>query len=284
MLTLTTNSTPGFSDFYNFNQYIEGYNIADLGWGTTDAKSVTLSFWVNISVAGTYSVYFTNLSSSYLRTFTVTAPGAWEKKTITIPGPTSGTWDTTNGTGLIVGFDLGAGGSQTGSASSWLSGFYQHVAGSLNWVAGTVGATYYITGVQLEVGSTATPYEMQIYSDQLAQCQRYLPAFNSGATTDIMTPATGFCTSTTQAVLEFPFQVTPRVPPTGISVTNVGNFSLYDGSAATPLTSLAISITGPLSSQILATVGSTVLVAYRPAVLFSTGALTQILFTGCELG
>jgi hypothetical protein len=181
LLTLSGNSTPGFSDSYNVAQLIEGYNVADLGWGTADAKSVTLSFWVNISVVGTYSVFITNLTSSYLKTFTVTAAGAWEKKTITIPGPTSGTWNTTNGTGMIVGIDLGSGGEKTGAASSWLSGFYQHVSGSNNWISGTVGATYYMTGFQLEVGSTATPYETQIYSDQLAQCQRYYwKTYNQG--------------------------------------------------------------------------------------------------------
>lgn len=173
LLTITANSTPTSSDYYNYVQAIEGYNIADLSWGTAGAKSVTLSFWSNVSVAGTYSVFITNGTISYLKTFTVTSPGAWERKSVTFAGPTTGTWDATNGGGFFVGFDLGAGTGRTGAASSWLTGVYEHVTGSANWIAGTVGATYYVTGVQLEIGTTATPYEMQTYSDQLSQCQRY---------------------------------------------------------------------------------------------------------------
>lgn len=174
LLTVTASSTPGAGDYYNYLQMIEGYNVADFGWGTASAQTITISGQVRSSITGTYSVFILNGSANrcYIGTFTISAANTFTPFSITVAGDTTGTWATDNTNGMFVGFDLGSGSTRTAASGSWQAGLYQHATGSTNWIANS-GATFYITGVQLEVGTKATPYEMQIYSDQLAQCQRY---------------------------------------------------------------------------------------------------------------
>ena len=172
-LTVASAVSVGASDAFTFSQIIEGYNVADLAWGTASAKTVTVSFWVNSSLTGQNSFSFTNSGArSYLGTYTVNSANTWEYKTVTIAGDTSGTWNTTNGTGLYVRFNLGSGSSSTTSAGSWQAGNYTGATGDIS-VVGTNGATFYITGVQLEVGSSATGFEYRQYGQELALCQRY---------------------------------------------------------------------------------------------------------------
>jgi len=162
------------SDLFLINQFIEGYNVSDLGWGTASASAVTLSFKVYSSLTGTFGGSITNTgnSRSYPFTFNVSVANTWEQKTITISGDTSGTWLTTNGTGIGIRFSLGAGSTHLGTAGSWASAGYFGATGQTNMV-GTSGATFYITGVQLEKGSTATDFEYVDYGRQLQMCQRY---------------------------------------------------------------------------------------------------------------
>jgi len=163
------------TDQFMVSQYIEGYNIADLGWGTANAKTVTLSFWVYSSLTGTYGVVLKNNSSGYTygATYTINSANTWEQKTITIAGPTGGTWETTTSAGIIVRFGLGVGSTYSLAAGSWsTSGYYDGVTGAQSLV-GTNGATWYVTGVQLEAGTTASPFEYRQYGTELALCQRY---------------------------------------------------------------------------------------------------------------
>tara|TARA_R110000868_G_scaffold176318_7_gene413911 strand:+ start:6761 stop:7867 length:1107 start_codon:yes stop_codon:yes gene_type:complete len=162
------------SDVFWLSQYVEGYNVADLGWGAAGAQSVTLSFWVRSSLTGTFGGALRNSANtrSYPFSYTISAANTWEQKTITVAGDTTGTWLTTNGTGVNLLFGLGVGSTTSGTAGAWAATNYVSATGAVS-VVGTNGATFYVTGVQLEVGTKATPYEMQIYSDQLAQCQRY---------------------------------------------------------------------------------------------------------------
>ena len=153
---------------------IEGYNTADFMFGTVNAKSVTFSFWVKSSVTGTYSVGFLNNDStrSYPATYTISAANTWEYKTITIPGCPDGTWLTTNGRGVQVEFCLGADTSRLGTANIWNSAFVTGATGT-TLLSNTINATFFITGVQLELGTQATSFEYRQYQQELALCQRY---------------------------------------------------------------------------------------------------------------
>jgi hypothetical protein len=162
------------TDEFEFYQSIEGYNVADLGWGAAGAQTVTLSFWVRSSLTGTFGGALQNSAAnrSYPYSYTISAANTWEQKSITVPGDTSGTWLTTNGIGIAVYFGLGVGSTKSGTAGAW-SGSYLTSSTGATSVVGTNGATFYITSVQLEVGSVATPFEREIYSETLAKCQRY---------------------------------------------------------------------------------------------------------------
>ncbi len=142
------------TDFFYVQQSVEGFNIADLGWGTASAQTVTLSFWVRSSLTGTFSGTLRNYAGnrSYPFTYTISAANTWEYETVTIAGDTSGTWSTNNSGGVDVGFSVGAGSSRSGTAGAWAGAAYYAATGAVS-VVGTNGATFYITGVQLEKGS-----------------------------------------------------------------------------------------------------------------------------------
>jgi hypothetical protein len=164
----------GSSDYFVCQQGIEGFNMADLGWGAAGAQTITLSFWVRSSLTGTFGGSLRNASAdrSYPFTYTISAANTWEKETITIAGDTSGTWGSTNGIGIALGFGLGVGSTLSGTAGAWAGANYRSATGAVS-VVGTNGATFYITGVQLEKGSTATSFDYRPYGTELALCRRY---------------------------------------------------------------------------------------------------------------
>ena len=163
------------TDYFAQATYIEGLNATDLGWGTANAQSVTLSFWVRSSLTGTFGGSIQNYANNYSYPFTyaISSANTWTYATVTISGPTAGTWLTTNSGLLQLSFSLGVGSTYQGTAGTWASsGRVLSPPGCVS-VVGTSGATFYITGVQLEKGSTATSFDFRAYSTELAMCQRY---------------------------------------------------------------------------------------------------------------
>lgn len=172
--TVGTAYTPGSGENNFFVQLIEGYQTADFGWGTAGAVPVTLSFWVRCSLAGYFGGSLRNGSSakSFIFSYTITAPNVWEYKTITIPGCTDGTWDktTSNGVELVWGFAVGS--NYSNAPGGWYSGNYIS-ATNAKFISSTAGATWFMTGAQLEKGTVATPFEFRPFDIELLLCERY---------------------------------------------------------------------------------------------------------------
>lgn len=172
------------NDYFALLQQIEGYNVSDLGFGTANAATVTLSFWVKSSLTGSFGGSLENYAQNrcYSFPYTVNAANTWEYKTVTVAGDTTGTWNTDNSGGLLVWFGLGASGTRVGTAGAWgtQSGSGLQPSGTVS-VVGTNGATFYITGVQIEAGTAATPFENRHYGTELALCQRYYQKYNTSS-------------------------------------------------------------------------------------------------------
>jgi len=216
------------SDYFQFRQAVEGFNISDLAWGTANAASVTLSFWVRSSLTGTFGGSIQNSSEnrSYPFSYSVSAANTWEQKSIVIPGDTSGTWVTNNGIGIRLGFSLGAGSTYSGTAGSWSGSDYRSATGATS-VVGTNGATFYITGVQLEAGSVATPFERRSYGQELALCQRYYYAHVRGAG---LNWGVGTYYSSNLIATHIYFPVSMRSGPSLDYVTGVGYYGAFSNS------------------------------------------------------
>ena len=210
-VTSSSAYTVGASERFAISQKIEGFNVADLGWGTAGAQPVTLSFWVRSSLTGTFDGVFTNnaYNRSYPYTYSISAANTWEHKTVTIAGDTTGTWLTTSGVGLQIWFGLGAGSSVSGAAGSWSGSTFLSATGAVS-VVGTSGATFYITGVQLEKGSVATEFERRPYGTELALCQRY---YYKNGTTAFARHGVGWAANTTTAYATVFFPVVMRAIP-----------------------------------------------------------------------
>jgi hypothetical protein len=201
--------TVGASEVFMVRQSIEGFNSADIGWGTANAKTVTLSFWVYSSLTGTFGGAIENSDGNrcYVYSYSIPVANTWTQITATIAGDTTGTWvGATNGIGLRVAFTFGAGSTVSGTAGSWGSTRYFSVTGATS-VVGTNGATFYITGVQLEKGSTATSFDYRPYSAELSLCERYCRKMGDGLF--------GKAASSTTLVVQSPFNLQPmRATPT----------------------------------------------------------------------
>jgi hypothetical protein len=240
--TTTTGAASGSTERAQIQQVIEGLNVADLGWGTSGAKAITLSFWVRSSKTGQFGGSVQNYSSnrSYPFSYTINAANTWEKETITIPGDTTGTWVTDNSGGPCVNFNLGAGSSLLGSAGAWAATNYRGATGDTSIVE-TTNATFFVTGVQLEAGSTATSYDYRHYGTEFQLCQRYFQTCVNN---------TGIANSTTGFRVPIPLQTPMRATPT-LSSAGVLEIS-YPGVAQFTQSSVGISIDTGSANGVLA--------------------------------
>jgi hypothetical protein len=221
------------SDVFEVRQNIEGLNVSDLAWGTASAASVTLSFWVRSSLTGTFGGALQNSAYNYTYPFTflISAANTWEQKTITVAGPTSGTWLTTNGIGLRVVFGLGVGSTYSGTAGAWAATEYHSATGATS-VVGTNGATFYITGVQLEKGSTATSFDYRPNGTELALCQRYYYKIKaSGAGNSF---GSAWAASSTLGFVLTQFPVVMRDVPSALEQSGTAaDYAIYLGASNT---------------------------------------------------
>jgi len=259
-LTVTTaDSSIASADYYSFQQTIEGYNIIQTGYGTSDAKRLTLSFWVRSSVTGKYSVTCFNNGGTegYLNTFNISSADTWQKVELSWVGRTSGTWLKTNGAGMIIRFDLGGGSSGHGTADQWTttSGYGNtRTADSVDWIA-TNGATFYMTGVQLEVGEQATPFEHRSFGDELKQCERYYEKTYEYGTvagtpesypTNMGMRMNGFDLASGQRYMVFRLRTEKRARPTNTYYGHLGNsgkISTADAGGTLTERNLGLSVT-----------------------------------------
>ena len=259
------------TDFFYVQQSVEGFNIADLGWGTANAQTVTLSFWVRSSLTGTFSGTLRNYAGnrSYPFTYTISSANTWEQKSVTIAGDTSGTWSTTNSGGVDVGFSVGAGSSRSGTAGAWAGAAYYAATGATS-VVGTNGATFYITGVQLEKGSTATSFDYRPYGTELQLCQRYYAQLGGAYNIAV---GQGYTTGTTAANMYVKFPTTMRTAPTMTS-NNMGITDNYSYNQL--ISSLSGSTIGTDSTNLSAAIpASGVLFKVATMIVYSsTGYLT----------
>ena len=228
-VTSASATTVGTNDFYQIATPLEGYTTNVLAQGSSTAKQYTISFYVKSSLTGTFGGAYSNETGDrfYAWTYTIDVANTWERKSITITGATDGTWESTNGAGLHIYWTLGAGSGVQTSAGVWGTSFKRGATGTTDVVA-TNGATWQITGVQLEVGDTATPFEHRSYGDELAKCQRYFEKIGGNASYERL--AVGFIRSdgnSTRTPLFF--KVEKRTPP---SITASGSIQIEDGSGS----------------------------------------------------
>jgi hypothetical protein len=240
LLTSSAATSVAAGDYYFLGQKIEGFNFADCGWGTASAAAITLSFWCRSSVTGTYGGALVNSAQnrSYPSSYTISTANTFEYKTITIAGDTSGTWiGATNGTGVRLRLGFGIGSTYSGTANAWAAANYMAPTGSTNWIS-TSGATFYITGVQLERGSTASSFEYRSYTTELALAQRYYCRFNaSSAGAGLI--AIGWAVSATATAFSIAFPVTMRTPPTALEQSGTAaHYQIVWAGAANALTSV----------------------------------------------
>jgi hypothetical protein len=235
LYTSTTGGSAGANDRLIIRHRIEGFNWADLGWGTASAKTVTLSFKVRSSLTGTFSGSLRNSNEdrSYPFSFTISSANTFEDKSITIVGDTTGTWETGNGTAVQLSFDMGSGSSKRTTAGAWAAGDFVGVTGAVS-VSATTGATFYITGVQLEVGTQATSFEYRQFGTELSLCQRYYWKNLSVDAFGLVALGTADSPSNNQALAYAKYPVTMRSQPT----ISFSSLRIADGTASPAITSI----------------------------------------------
>jgi hypothetical protein len=272
------------SSAFRYRQFIEGYNVADLAWGTASAKTVTLSFWVKSSLTGNFGGSLGNNGGtrSYPFSYTISVANTWEQKSITIAGDTSGTWLTTNGVGVSVTFGLGVGSTLSGPADVWAGANYESVTGAVS-VVGTSGATFYITGVQLEKGTQATSFDWRSYGTELNLCQRYCQNIRAAdGNGSYLRYGYGEYASTTNLSLNINLFATMRITP-ALTTTTAALYGGFSSGTISAASALNIGADGSSPSVANVQMTSSGLTAGRAAALLSNNNQTSFLLLTAEL-
>jgi hypothetical protein len=236
--TTTADASLGATEYATLYQVIEGLNVADLAWGTASAATVTLSFWCRSSQTGTFggALRNSNGTRSYPFSYSISVANTWEQKSVTIAGDTSGTWLTTNGIGVYINWSMGAGSTLSETAGAWAAGNYIGVTDAVNLIA-TLNADFYITGVQLEAGSVATPFERRDYGRELIMCQRYYYRI-SPASGDLFSVASAASTTAFAGYGSFP--VTMRTSPTALEQSGTAANYAWNGTTSVACNSVPV--------------------------------------------
>jgi hypothetical protein len=279
LVTSLSAYTVGASEFFQMRQIIEGFNIADLGFGTASAKTITLSFWVRSSLTGTFGGVLSNADGNrvYVFSYSISVADTWEQKTVTITGDTTGTWGTTTSGGFVVAWSLGAGASVSGSAGSWGSTLFRGVTSGTS-VVGTNGATLYITGVQLEKGIVSTPFDFRPYTTELQLAQRYYyKVFPNAASRVLSISGFNYSAAGSEALLSFP--VTMRTRPTALEQTGTAaHYSVFN-SGGTPVSCNVVPAYNGYTTENSAMVDTSVasgLVAGNSTILMTSNAAAYL--------
>ena len=285
-VTITSNDTNlSTTQYVETRQLIEGFNVADLGWGTANAQPVTLSFWVKSSLTGTFGGSFMNSSvnRAYPFSYIISSANTWEYKTISLVGDTTGTWEKTNGNGMFVILNLGAGTDFQGTANAWVGSRKHTVSGAVSLI-GTNGATWQVTGVQLEKGSTATSFDYRPYGTELNLCQRYYYKAITGTPFNQLAFCNVRTTTSHYAFMQLP--VTMRANPSSIDYSTVGIIAAW-GAGVTGLNSLtfADSNYGTGQTQVLlnAVTSSAVGTVGQVSMLLGSASSTAFVALNAEL-
>jgi hypothetical protein len=247
--TTTADASLTGSQAYVLVQRIEGTNIADLMWGTASARTVTLSFWVRSSLTGTFggSLRNSGVNRAYPFTYSISVADTWEYKTVTIPGDTTGTWLTDTNNGISLAFGLGVGPDRSGTAGAWTAaGDFITTTGAVS-VIGTLNATWYVTGVQFETGSVATPFERRPYGTELMLCQRYYYRMKATGVNAFF--GTGLVDTTTNALFITTFPVSMRTAPSALDQTGTAtDYRVSTGGANVVCSSVPVFASGEVFS------------------------------------
>jgi hypothetical protein len=271
LFTSSSAYSVGVGETFDFQQRVEGLNVTDLAWGTASAATVTLSFWVRSSLTGTFGGALQNSAQnrSYVFSYTINSANTFEYKTITIAGDQSGTWLTTNGVGILLNINLASGANYQTTAGSWGAGAKASVTGQTS-VVGTNGATFYITGVQLEKGSTATSFDYRPYGTELSLCQRYYEKSYDIETKPASNTDTGrldFAGSSEgnqNVITKILYKVTKRAAPTMVGYIGVGTSGswTYEKNGGSGTATVNFDVISQSSARVYVSIGTNWVVGY----------------------
>lgn len=282
VLCTTADASPAASDFVQFQQTFEGQNLQQFAKGTSSAKSFSLSFWVKSNVTGTYVALLADSDNTRQvgAQYTINASATWEKKTITFPADTTGAFDNDSNGSLILRWYLGAGTDRTSGTlrTSWAATVTADLAVGQTNVASAINNYWQITGVQLEAGAVATPFEFEDYGVTLAKCQRYY--YRTGNATFVNLTETAGAFSTTTVYANVPLKTTLRANPS--SIDTGGTLKLSDSVTSTTVTAITLDIPN-LQRPLLKIDVASGLTQYRPYQLSTTTDGTAYLGISAEL-